>query len=165
MELLDTYLSLGLAATALIVLRILLTPLLLYNMSWSFKGFVSLLKGDAFPMSLYQSVVFFFSAGTLGYNILVFCGREVSEWTIPWSLMLQCTLMIGSIIALIGRRVAAIVDFERFYWLFTTDNLDLAVRVAHMNEADTNFTKGVIESAETTLALELARKAVNDRAT
>ena len=164
MDLIDSHLSLGLVATALLTLRILITPLLLYNASWSFKGFLQLLKGDAFPTSIYQTTVFMFSGAVLGYNVLTFLGRNVSTWSLPWSLTFQCMILTASIAVFIGRRVAVTVDFERFYWLFNSGNLDIATRVAEMNEADPEYTEGVVSTAETTLALKLAKRAIENNA-
>ena len=161
MSLLEAAESVGLAAVAVLVMRILLTPLLLYNLRWSFGGFRQLLKGVVFPTSLYQTVVFMFSGAVLGYNILAFFGRTVSTWSLPWSLAFQCMILLGSVAAFVGRRLAVSLNFENFYWLFSSGNLDLAVRVAEMNEADPEFTEGAVAAAEQTLALQLAKKAIN----
>lgn len=154
-------LSLGLATTALLVLRMIMTPLLVYNMGWSFKGFRQLLKGDAYPTSLYQTVVFMFSGAVLGYNCLTFTGRVVSDWSEPWSLGFQCMITVASVCAFIGRRVAATVDFEKFYWLFSSNNLNIAVRAAELNIADPEYTEEMLHVAETTVAVRMAKRAIN----
>tara|TARA_Y100001968_G_C19454482_1_gene771893 strand:- start:75867 stop:76364 length:498 start_codon:yes stop_codon:yes gene_type:complete len=164
LELIDMHLSLGLAATALLALRMLLTPLLLYNMGWSFKGFRQLVQGRAYPTSLYQTVVFMFSGAVLGYNGLTFGGRLVSDWSEPWSLGFQCMIAVASVSALIGRRIAVTIDFERFYWLFTSDNLEVAVRAAELNMADPEYTQEMLNVAETTVAVRLAKRAINGTA-
>ena len=154
-------LSLGLATTALLVLRMLMTPLLIYNMGWSFKGFRQLLRGDAYPTSLYQTVVFMFSGAVLGYNGLTFTGRVVSDWSEPWSLGFQCMIVVASVCAFIGRRVAVTVDFEKFYWLFSSNNLDIAVRAAELNMADPEYIEEMLNVAETTVAVRMAKRAIN----
>lgn len=162
-ELFASHIELGLAASALLILRLLIIPLLVYNMSWSFSGFRELIKGNSYPTSLYQTVVFMFTGASLGYAILTFFGRMVSEWSLPWSLAFQCMILLGSIAALIGRKVSITVDFERFYWLFTSDNLDVATRMAELNVRDPEFTQSVLETAEATLAIKLAREVVNGK--
>ena len=160
----EYYYSMGLAGAALIMLRLIMTPLLIYNAHWSFNGFRLLLKGVAFPTSLYQTTVFMFSLGVLGYNALTFLGRTVSTWSIPWSLSFQCMFLLAALSALIGRKVADTLNFEKFYWLFSSNNLDIAVRAAEMNAADPEFTQEAIAVAETTLAVRLAKKAINGNA-
>lgn len=157
----DPAFTLGLTATAILVIRTLMIPLVVYNIIWSFKGTMQFFRGIHFPTSLYQSVIFFMSTGLLGYHALALLGRDVSPWSQPYSLMLQCLFFLASGIAFIGRRVAASIDFERFYWLFRDNNLGLAVRVAEMNEMDSDYTHEVIEVAESTLAIRLAKKAVD----
>ena len=161
MGLVDAYLQLGLAASALLILRVLLLPLLAYNMRWSFRGFVELLKGRSYPTSLYETVVFMFSGACMGYSALTLLGREVSAWSLPWSLAFQCMILVAAIAAFIGNKVAATVKFERFYWLFASNNLDVAVRMAEMNVADPEFAEGALATAEATLALKLAKEALN----
>lgn len=163
LELLEGHYSLGLAATALIVLRLLMIPILTYNILWSAKGFWQLLRGITFPTSIYQSVVFLFSSGVMGYHILAFFGQASTGWSVPWSLGLQCVVLLASVLAFVGRKISIVLDFEKFYWIFSSDNLDLAMRVSEMNQMDPHYTKQMVEAAETTLAIRLAQKAVNGK--
>lgn len=159
--LLDNHFSLGLTATALIVLRILMMPFIFYNLGWSFKGFKQLIGGAVYPTSLYQSVVFFSSLGLMGYHVMAVLGRTAQSWSEPYSLALQCLFFLAMLIATIGRRIAVTVDFERFYWLFEQNNLDVAVRIAELNQLDPEYTEGVLDLAENNLAIQLARRTSN----
>lgn len=162
-ELANTHIELGLAASALLILRVMLVPLLLYNMRWSFSGFVDLIKGNSYPTSLYQTVVFMFSGASLGYNVVTFLGRTVSTWSIPWSLAFQCMILVAGVAALIGNKVAATVRFERFYWLFSSNNLDVATRMAEINMIDPDFAQGTLEAAEATVSLRMAKEALDGK--
>lgn len=155
----DTF-SLGFSATALLFVRLLMTPFLIYNLVWSFKGCLDFLKGRNYPACLYESVIFFMSFGCLGYNALVFAGRTASEWSHPYSLALQCVFFLAVLIATIGKRLSLTSRFEKFYWLLTGTNLDVALRIAEMNQLDESFTHATLDAAEGTLAIRLAQKAM-----
>jgi hypothetical protein len=156
--------SLGFAATTLLVLRLIMIPFLIYNLSWSVKSFWNFVTGKNYPACLYESMIFFMSMGLLGYHLLTLSGHYNSEWSSPIALVLHCLFFLAVIISTIGKRVSLTNNFEAFSWLMTSENLDVAVRVAHLNELDSEYTLRALEAAETTLALRLARKAINDRA-
>lgn len=150
--------SLGFTAQATLLVRLLMVPLILYNLGWTFRGFVELLKGIPYPTSIYQSVVFLMSSGLLGFHILAFMGRSSPSWNSA-ALAMQCLFLLACILALVGRRIAISMNFERYYWLFETNNLDVAIRMGKINQLDPKFASATLESAETTLAIRLARKA------
>jgi len=159
MGLLDNF-TLGFVATATLVLRLFMMPFLIYNLNWSFKSFYQFIRGQNFPACVYESMVFFMCAGLTGYNILAFLGRTSSTWTDPHSLVLQCLFFLAVVLATIGKRLALTTNFEKFYWLMSGNNFDVAVRAAQMNEHDSEFTDSVLSTAETTLALDIAKKAM-----
>lgn len=157
-------LNLGLVTIALAVLRILMIPLIVYNLVWTVGGVVDLVKGQALSSSIHKTTVFFFSAGVLGYHMLAFLGHSALDWTTPWSLLLQCVLFLATIMALVSKGFAVASDFDESDWLFTNNNLDVAVRIAEMNQLDPEFTKNMLEAGESTMAVHLAKKAIADNA-
>ena len=154
--------ELGFPAAALIMMRLLMVPLLIYNMSWSSMGFKDLVAGRPFPTAIYRSTVFTFSAAALGYHALAFIGREVSEWSVLWSFFLQCAFMLGCVAAAIGRKLAITAHFESFYWLFSSNNLDIAVRSAQLNEVDPDYTEAMLGAAEAAMAVKIAKKEIEE---
>ena len=155
--------SLTLMSVTLVVLRVLLTPLALYNVSWSAMGFLSLLRGKNFPTSIYQSVVFASSVGILGFQLLALAGVKRNEDP-AITLALLCTFFLANILSAFGRRYHTVMNFESFYWLFHNDNLDIAIRAAKLNETDPKFTEGLITHAETQVAVEIVRRTMNKKA-
>lgn len=154
-------LALGLSATALLVLRLIMVPLLIFNISWSYKGFKWVLKGASFPTSIYQSVVFLMSMGLLGYHALTIGGALLDPWALPFSLALQCMFFLASLLAFAGRQYAIVFKFEQFYWLFDEDHLDIAVRAAQINKFDPVYADAVLDAAEADVALKMAKKALD----
>lgn len=158
LELLSGDFSLGLVGTSVLIIKMLMLPLILYNLSWSFRGLWQFLRGISFPTSVYQSVIFFTSIGLLGYQLLAIFGRTSSSWSEPYALALQCIFFLSMTCAFIGRRAAITVDFARFYWLFQSNNLDVAVRAAELNQLDPEYAENALHMAETGMAFHLARK-------
>jgi hypothetical protein len=156
----DTF-SLGLTATALLVLRMIMIPFVIYNLLWSARSVWDFMRGRNFPSCLYESMVFFMCSGLAGYHVMAFMGNSPSSWSLPFSLALQCIFFLAVIIAALGKRLALTTHFEKFYWLLSGNNLDVAVRAAHLNELDSEYTMRSLEAAETTLAVRLAKKAIN----
>lgn len=152
----------GLTETSILILRLLMTPLLVYNMTWSIAGFKSLIKGVSFPASIYQSVVFLMSFGLLGFNLMAFLGNEASAWSLPFSLIFLCAFFLASILAFFGNKYAVAEGFERFYWLFKEGHMGLALRIADLNRLDPDYAEETLALAEAGLALHLAKKLVGD---
>lgn len=154
--------NISLMAATLILLRVLLTPLAIYNVSWSWRGFLSLLQGKNFPTSIYQSVVFAACSGILGFQLLALYGIKRNE-NPAITLALLCTFFLSNILAAFGRRYHMVMNFEKFYWLFHNANLDVAVRAAHLSEFDEKFTENLLASAETQMAIEMVRRSMNKK--
>lgn len=149
------HLDAGLVAISVFLIRMIMVPMLLYNVWWSFVGAKKLLRGTFTPAMIHEASVFFFSLGLLGYHSLAAVGRIDGGWAAPYSLALQCILFVATLCALIGHRLAITVKFERLYWLFTNNNLDVAVRAAHLNAIDPEYIEGALTAAEATLAVRI----------
>lgn len=154
--------NLDFVLVALVVLRILMLPLLVYNMCWSYTGFYSLMRGRDFPTSIYQSVIFSFCVGILGAQVMWLLGVQ-SSITPPGALLALCFFFLGNILAAFGRKYHSIMDFDKFYWLFHDDNLDMAVRAAKLNEFDPKFTRALIDNAEAQMAVEMVRRTMHKK--
>ena len=138
-----------------------MVPLLIYNMVWSFKGLMQFTKGISYPASVYQSVVFLLCAGIFGAHSLALMGKAFYDWSSPYVLIIQCMFFSAASIAAYGRKVAVTSQFEEFYWLFNSNNLDLAVRAAQLAEFDRDFAARSIDAAETAAAVKLANRVLN----
>lgn len=156
--------SLGLPSNALMIIRMLMVPLLIYNLSWSIKGFWQLIRGIPYPTSVYQSATFLSTLGVLALHNLAFAGRPFQNWSLPYLLMIHCAFFASAAASAYGRRISIVNQFEKFYWLFNKGNLDLAARVSVLAEQNLEFTTRAIETAETALSLEFISK-VNARGT
>lgn len=152
------YLELNLIIWALLAIRFLMLPLIVYNLGWSFRGFINFVNGKEYPACLYESLVFFMSLGLSGYHLMYFIGRTSSDWSLPYSLALQCLFFLASLVAFIGRRLSITLNFQKFYWLFESNNLEVAVRMAHLNQLDPDFAKKSLEAAESSMVLHLAKR-------
>lgn len=154
--------NLTLMTVTLVILRVLLTPLAIYNACWSATGFFSLLRGKNFPTSIYQSVVFSASCGILGFQLLALAGVRRNEDP-AITLALLCTFFLANILSAFGRRYHMVMQFEKFYWLFQENNLDVAVRAAELNRFDPRYTEGILTNAETEMAVEMVRRTMHKK--
>lgn len=153
--------NLTFVAWALLLIRFAMLPLVVYNIAWSFRSCVDFIMGRNFPASLYESMVFFMSMGLMGYHLLSFLGRTTSDWSHSYSLALQCFFFLASLVAAIGRRLAMTVDFEKFYWLFKDNHLEMAIRIAEINHIDPEFAEETLSKAEKAMTSRLAKGLVN----
>jgi hypothetical protein len=162
MEMLAEHFSLGVTTTTTLVMRMLMVPLLLYNMFWSFKGFWQFVKGIAYPGSLYSAVVFLGAVALMMGHMLAFTGKAVYDQSSIYILLIQCIWFAAVLTTIYGKTVTIRTKADDFFWLFNNNNLDLALRTAHLAEFDRSFTQDVIDSAENTAAMKLVSKALRN---
>lgn len=148
METIDGYLQLGLIGILILAVRLLILPFNIYNFAWSFKGFWNTVKGSNYPSEMYKSVVFYFSAATMAFQLMAYHGMSMMYYSPIVSLVFQCFLAMGTIMATVVRRKTVNNKWEKFYWLMKGDNLDSAMRAASLNLVDPEYTRRRLDRAE-----------------
>lgn len=125
----------GLISDIVMAFRIFLIPMVLYNMSHTCKAFRQVVSGRANPMSLYRSILFFTLVPQLGLSVTaIIHAEEVGSG--PLSLIWLMFFAMFNIAVIAGRYTHQVADFDKFFWLFEQDNLDVAIRAVKLNHVD-----------------------------
>lgn len=159
LNLLDNLLAAGVIPASVFILRALFIPLLLYNLWWSGKGGITFWRQHEFPISMYKTMIFFFTLAALARATGFFHGYPDSDMT-PMSLVGVCLTIIGSILAAYTHKFNLAQQLRTFYWLVANKHVEIAVRAAELAKFDKEYMKGVLDNAETDIAVGLAKKAM-----
>lgn len=150
----------GLTPFSILVLRSLLVPLLLYNLIWSFQGIFHFWKTHVFPVSIYKAMIFLFTAGVVVRQINFFVGYPTEDFSVG-ALIAVCFTALASITAAVTHRLNLATRLKTYYWLMMHENMDVAVRAAELSRFDREYMEGVMDNAETTIAVSMAQKAMS----
>lgn len=162
LTLLDSLWAAGVVPASVYLLRALFIPLLLYNLWWSGKGGILFWKAHEFPISMYKCMIFFFTAAALARAMGFFWDYPGADLS-PMSLMGVCLTIIASILAAYTHKFNLAAQLKTFYWLVSNKHAELAVRTAELAKFDKEYMKGVLDNAETDIAVGLAKKAMTNR--
>ena len=158
LNLLDSLFAAGVVPASVYLLRAAFIPLLIYNLWWSAKGGLLFWKKQEFPISMYKTMIAFFTVGALARAVGFFWNYPHTDLS-PAALVGVCVTIIASILAAYTHRFNLAQQLRTFYWLVSHENVELAVRTAELAKFDRKYMKGVLDNAETDIAVGLAKKA------
>ena len=131
----NLFLELDFVARVVIIIRIILVPMLLFNLSFTWRGIWDIFKGHPTPTSLYRAVLFLAFLPQFGFNTTAILSFEpVGEG--PISLGLLLLFLLSNILAIFGRVMNQHGKFDDFRWLFEGYRLTTAIRVVRLSEVD-----------------------------
>ena len=142
---------------ALEICSLVLIPLTVFNAIWSFSGLCNMLRNQVHPSSIYRTVIFFASAGLLGKSIGALMLVDAAA-TGAFTLLVNLLALLAMIFALVGNMTNSAARFDKFFWLFRGDNLNVATRAASLNEFDPDLVQKVLSKCER----KLVKKIVED---
>lgn len=157
LNLLDNLWAAGVVPVSVFFLRALFIPLLIYNLAWSAKGGIRFWKEHEFPISMYKTMIFFFSAAALARAAGFYWDYPAADMS-PMSLVGVCLTIIASILAAYTHKFNLAQQLRTFYWLVAHKHADIAVRAAELAKFDEEYMRGVMDNAETDVAVGIAKK-------
>lgn len=162
LSLLDNVLAAGIVPASVYILRALFIPLLIYNLMWSAKSGLLFWRQHEFPISMYKTMIFFFTAGALARAFGFFWNYPHTDLS-PMALVGVCLTIVASILAAYTHRFNLAQQLRTFYWLVSHQNVEIASRAAELAKFDKEYMKGVLDNAETDIAVGLAKKVMRKK--
>lgn len=109
------------------IIRAILTPIILYNLVYTYKGPLELLKSKVHPISIYRSVLFFSMLPVLGFNLVAFTRFEdLGEGNVSLAMLLL--FLLANIGMVAGNLLNMYARFDEYTKLLEGENLSIATK-------------------------------------
>lgn len=139
--------DLNLMAATVMIFRLIMIPMILYNLSYSWTGLRDLFRGQNNPTIIYRCQLFFGCLALLGFQTVALTKvEEVGSG--PWTLLFVLLFTLMNIAAIFGRRLNQEGAFDTFMWIYQSDYLKTAARSVKVSGIDAEIMEHYLQKAE-----------------
>ncbi len=151
----NLFVGLDLIEIKVLLFRMLMIPLILFNLSFTAPGFWQVMRGNLNPSSLYRSVLFFGLVPQLGFHLTSLSSMEqVGEG--PLTLLWLMFFMLFNVGAAAGRVLNQFGKFDDLIELYQSQHIGTAIRVVQLSNLDRETMERYLNKVE----IEVVKKVV-----
>lgn len=128
----------------ILVFRIVIIPVLLYNIWYSRGAIRNIFSGHATPLCYHKAVLFFTCVPILGYQIISIFDLEYIEQG-PYSLGVLLAFLFMNVIAILAHFSKGFQIFENIVTCFGEDNIQSTSKFHHLRTLYPNRVDAALE--------------------